>query len=125
VSSFTPATGSLSGATLVTVTGTNFLNTHFLACSFGASTGAPATWITASILVCRSLPAASTGAVALSVANNAVDYVAGGGTFTYIGTQHSRDLFFWFFAASMNCSFVEFCVAINCAFALSVLCVSR
>jgi hypothetical protein len=76
VTSFLPTTGPVSGATVVTVTGTGFLPRYLLQCRFGTQR-VSATYGSGSILRCLS-PASggsATGTVVLEVSNNNADLV--------------------------------------------------
>lgn len=67
VSGITPLVGEVSGGTIVTVEGANFINTSLLSCRFGGlSPMRVATFINSTHLTCLSLMVSSTGMVSLS-----------------------------------------------------------
>jgi hypothetical protein len=79
-----PTTGPLAGGTLVTVTGTNFLDSATMLCRFGTLALTNGLRISSSVAVCPSPAGASLGTVPLAVSNNAQDYV-GALNYLYIG----------------------------------------
>ena len=82
VTSVLPTSGPVGGASMVTVTGTNFFASSGLVCRFGTASGIAATWVTASLLQCLS-PATAAGAVALEISNNNKDYTSNSVQFTF------------------------------------------
>jgi len=71
-----PTFGPVSGGSVVTVTGADFLQTMSLACQFGTS-AVLASFKSNTQIECAS-PASSAGDVLLSVANNNLDFVVVG-----------------------------------------------
>jgi hypothetical protein len=67
---------------LVTVTGSDFVNSAALMCKFGTNT-AVATFATASTASCRSPAAPAPASVAVTVSNNNADYTVTSATFNY------------------------------------------
>jgi IPT/TIG domain len=68
-----PAAGPLSGGTVVTVTGSGFMDTPALACRFGSTT-VPAVLLAKTQLSCVAPPAQGQGAVVLSISNNGAEW---------------------------------------------------
>lgn len=83
VDSVHPDGGPTSGGTIVTVAGTNFLD-GFTTCKFGTVSGAAATYIASTRLLCLA-PAHGEGTISVEVSNNAVDFTAFAVEFGYYG----------------------------------------
>ena len=82
LTSFTPLAGPAGGGTLVTVTGSGFIDQPSLRCTFDSQT-VSAVYVSPTSLVCASPPLLATGNVTLGVANNAADYVYATPTYAY------------------------------------------
>ena len=82
VASLLPTSGPVNGSTVVTVTGTNFVSSSQLYCSFVGVGRSLATWVSASTLRCLS-PARTAGSVALEVSNNNQDFTSNAVQFMY------------------------------------------
>ncbi|MDR3454951.1 MAG: IPT/TIG domain-containing protein, partial [Rhodoferax sp.] len=77
-----PAQGPLTGGTLVTLSGRNFVFSPLLACVFG-TIATPASFINASALTCSSPPAGSAGPVPVALTLNGVDVASDALEFAY------------------------------------------
>jgi hypothetical protein len=82
VSAIWPTTGPIRGGSLVTVTGSGFINTPLLVCRFGTVVIA-ATWIGATSIECTSPAVASAATVALEMSNNNQDFTLDNSVFGY------------------------------------------
>jgi len=76
-----PNVFALAGGTVITVTGTDFVNSPFARCRFGTAV-TTATADTSSTALCLS-PAHPSGSIAMEFANNNQDYTTFGVMFTY------------------------------------------
>ena len=77
-----PSSGPVRGGTVVTVYGSNFVNSQTLMCSVGTQSGVQATWATSTRLTCI-VPANTAGLYALEVSNNNQDYTTANVKFRY------------------------------------------
>ena len=93
-----PAFGPVSGGTVVSVRGANFVHTPTLACRFGATAIVPASFVSASEVACVAPPAQDAGSVAVAVTLNGQEWVTGDTTgaddgalpvsFTHVAVPH-------------------------------------
>ena len=79
VTSVSNSHGPVTGGTLITVTGSNFVNSPQLRCRFYLDI-LPGTWLTASTVLCQTV-AHAREAVSVEVSNNDQDYTASGAVF--------------------------------------------
>ena len=85
VTSVWPTTGPVRGKSMVTVYGTNFLNTDNLRCNFSEPTDG--TWVSPSIIRCSSPEVPSPRFVSVEVTNNNQDYTSSMVAFEYQGNH--------------------------------------
>ena len=84
LTSFVPTLGAMAGGTVVTVTGTAFVNSNQLVCKFGTLPLASGEFVSSTRVLCTSTASPATGAVSLSLSSNNQDFTSGA-TFTYLG----------------------------------------
>ena len=84
VTSILPISGTHNGGTLVTVFGSNFIDSSSLTCHFGTAAPVLARWVSSIQLECVS-PAQSPGTASLEVSNNGQDKTNDGIKFLYAG----------------------------------------
>jgi len=84
VSSLAPGSGPVSGGTVITVHGFNFVDSDALYCRFGGDgAGVTARWISSSKVECVA-PAHALGSVSVEVTLNDADYTDDGISFTFV-----------------------------------------
>ena len=83
VTGVAPPNGPPTGATNVTVSGTNFVNTAALQCRFGTAAAVVASFMTTTSVMCMSPSTTTPGQVALEVTNNGNDYTTSNVLFRY------------------------------------------
>jgi hypothetical protein len=85
LSNVVPSTLPEAGGGVLTMTGTNFVASRLMRCSFSNSRVAPATYVTASTALCVA-PGSAAGSVTVSITSNRVNY-SPTRTLTYVGTH--------------------------------------
>eukprot|EP00163_Fabomonas_tropica_P008375 TRINITY_DN17_c0_g4_i1.p1 TRINITY_DN17_c0_g4~~TRINITY_DN17_c0_g4_i1.p1 ORF type:complete len:4695 (+),score=879.62 TRINITY_DN17_c0_g4_i1:301-14385(+) len=83
VTSITPARSLITGDSLITVKGSNFIYGRGISCFFAALPAVPAIYLNSTNLVCQTPEVAAAGAVVVEVSNNGVDKTSDGVTITY------------------------------------------
>ena len=86
IESISPALGSTSGNTVVSIMGTNVSSTSSYYCQFGAAKPTLAIVQSSEILQCLSPPRETAGYENISISVNGIDFVETGLTFAYIAT---------------------------------------
>jgi hypothetical protein len=81
--------GPVDGGTLVTVSGSDLVDTAELRCLFGARL-AVATFVTDTRVHCTAPAQSAAGTVVVQVSNNGADFAAAPGTFLYHGALVCR-----------------------------------
>jgi len=78
-----PSSGAARGASLITVHGSNFLDTDRLACRFGSSKVSLGSWLSSSKVSCV-VPSGFISNVTVELSNNGVDFTENGAQFLYV-----------------------------------------
>ena len=83
VATLSPTSGPVTGGTLLTVNGANYVNSGNNFCRVGAGTIVSAAYVSATRVTCT-MPSGTAGATAVEVSNNNVDFSSSGIQFTYV-----------------------------------------
>jgi hypothetical protein len=84
---FRPTVGSIAGGTVITVTGTGFVDSYRLYCKFGTTVSLAATYVSSVQLLCQSNAVAGATTLTVQIANNNQDFTSAAYVFTYYGTR--------------------------------------
>jgi len=86
VPSIWPTTGPAWGSTVVTLNGTQFINTQHLVCLFGTHPRVVAKWHSSTTIECLSPVEVGATTMAIEISNNNQDFTQDGVVFGYEGS---------------------------------------